>query len=208
MHYYEDPQKREQKLTLDIVQTYWRYVADILKLDHDCRILIQMPKSMYAAKGDVDIAVWSHPNSESEALIAVEIKTMHLDKEGKLKSQKLNRHEKQLRNLEKDGWDYVWLFDFIVTEPVEGWWHPQAFDGYTKHKKIVGTEFYGHAVFQVNSVSGRSECEAGSISYQVLCQASELSRKPHRANLMRVFQKLDFENNSVIIFPCNYLSEA
>ena len=116
--------------------------------------------------------VWRNPGLEGESVIAVEVKVMFLNGKGNFKSKKALKHNKQIKALEKEGWDYVYFFDFIVVEPSESWFHEQAFEGFDKYDKTVKSNICGHVVFQINSVKHKPEPLAGSISYKVIKSAS------------------------------------
>ncbi len=189
LHYFEDPQRRESLLVEDVARHHWPFVGQVLGLPFQRQSLFtHLPKALYQKDGDVDIAVWNDPRTEKELLIAIEVKTLHLRRDGELKSQKPLKHEKQLLQLQEEGWDYVWLFDFIVTEPEAGWFHSQSFDGFDKHSKHVAPGF-GHAVFQINAVQGRPEADAGSLPQKVLAYPERIVLPSKREELLNVFRK-------------------
>lgn len=187
MHYFEDPQKRERHVTRDIVHTYLSPIAMALELTGEGIPLLEVQKSVYGAKGDVDLLIYYEPGKESESLIACEIKTSYLKSNGELKSAKANkrRTKTQLDNLRKDGFDYVWLLEFIVTEPAHGWFHPQAGEGLLIDTVTVEDAEFGHAKFQISAVSGRPEAEAGGISSRLVQKASRLPRSHKRENIIQ-----------------------
>ena len=172
MHYYEEHQKRETRLTNDIVSFHRWAIAGVLGMGPSDKIFVEFDKKSYGAKGDVDIVVWKNPGLEDESVMAVEVKVMFLNGEGSFKSKKALKHNKQIEALEKEGWDYVYFFDFIVVEPSESWFHGQAFEGFDKYDKTVKSKICGHVVFQVNSVKHKPESFAGSISHKVIKSAS------------------------------------
>ena len=173
MHYYKDNQDREHRLTHDVAAFHRWAISDVLTLSRSDKLFCEFDKQKYGSNGDVDIAVWQNPGEESEVTIGVEVKVIHLNKNGEFKSEKKFKHNKQIDALIKDGWDYVFFFDFIVVEPSNSWFHEQAFDGFDKYSKEVKSDICGHAVFQINSVAHKPESEAGSIS-------SRLIKKPSR----------------------------
>jgi hypothetical protein len=168
MHYCEEHQERETKLTNDIVSLHQWAIREVLAIGPADKIFVEFDKKAYGAKGDVDIVVWRNPELEGESVIAVEVKVMFLNRDGNFKSKKAFRHNKQIEALEKEGWDYVYFFDFIVVEPSESWFHEQAFEGFEKYDKTVKSNICGHIVFQVNSVKHKPESLAGSISHKVI----------------------------------------
>ncbi len=199
MHYYEDPQFRERKLTRDFVDIHQGTLCQILGLHIGDKIVVEFQKERYGASGDVDIAVWKNPNSKNEAFIGVEVKCLFLDEEGQLKSEKLLKHNKQIRALEKEGWDYAYFFDFIVTKPANGWFHPQAFEGHDNYRKTVESKHYGHVVFQINAVVGKPESMAGSISPKVLQEAKKLELRSGRQQIREAFKKIDFSSLPIVL---------
>jgi hypothetical protein len=199
MHYYEDPQSREKKLTRDFVYIHQSTLCQVLGLSQGDKVVVEFQKSRYGASGDVDIAVWKNPNSENEKLIGIEVKSLFLEEVGEFKSEKLLKHNKQIKALEKEGWDYVYLFDFIVTKPASGWFHPQAFEGYDNYRKTVESEKYGHVVFQINAIAGKPESMAGSISHKILQEAKAHKAKDGRLKIVEAFKSFDFSSSSVIV---------
>ncbi len=199
MHYYEDPQSREKKLTRDFVDIHQSTLCQVLGLSQGDKIVVELQKSRYGASGDVDIAVWKNPNSENERLIGIEVKSLFLEDGGKFKSEKLLKHNKQIKALVKEGWDCVYLFDFIVTKPASGWFHPQAFEGYDNYRKTVEGEKSGHVVFQINAVAGKPESMAGSISHKILQEAKAHGAKDGRLKIVEAFKSFDFSFSSVIV---------
>jgi hypothetical protein len=141
MHYYEEHQERETKLTKDIVSLHQWAIREVLAIVPADKIFVEFDKKSYGAEGDVDIVVWRNPGIEGESVIAVEVKVMFLNGEGNFKSKKEFKHNKQIKALEKEGWDYVYFFDFIVVEPSESWFHEQAFEGFEKYDKTVKSKF-------------------------------------------------------------------
>ena len=184
MHYYEEHQERETKLTNDIVRFHQWAIKDVLAIGPADQIFVEFDKKSYGAKGDVDIVVWKNPGLEGESVVAVEIKVLFLNLDGSFKSKKEFKHNKQIEALEKEGWDYVYFFDFIVVEPSEGWFHEQAFDGFEKYDKTVKSNICGHVVFQINSVKHKPESLAGSISHKVLKSASQNSGNNGREKII------------------------
>jgi hypothetical protein len=187
MHYFEDAQNRERMLVEDLARYHWMDIQRILGIEHEHRFVIHMDKRCYGAVGDVDIGIWVAPDTPDEQLIAIEVKTQFLCSDGLLRSQKREKHRKQLENLKRDGWDYVWLFDVIVTEPALDWWHPQAFDGFDQHARVVD-DGYGHCRLQINAVHGRPESEAGSIGQERLKVPWRLPAVPARQKIVRAFR--------------------
>jgi len=185
MHYYTDNQNREHRLTHDIVTFHRWAFSEILELNTSDKIICEFDKKQYGAEGDVDIVAWKNPGLENEAIIGVEVKVIHLNKQGEFKSKKEFKHNKQIRALVKDGWDYVFFFDFIVVEPSTGWFHEQAFDGFDKYSKEVESDICGHAVFQINSVEHKPEVEAGSISTKLIKAASPNLNNPGRDVILK-----------------------
>lgn len=198
MHYYEDPQSREKKLTRDFVDIHQSTLCQALGLSQGDKVIVELQKSRYGANGDVDIAVWKNPNSANQKLIGIEVKSLFLEQGGKFKSEKLLKHNKQVKALEKEGWDYVYFFDFIVTMPANDWFHPQAFEGYDNYRKTVESK-YGHVVFQINAVAGKPESMAGSISHHVIQEAKALEAKNGRLKIVEAFKNFDFSFSSVIV---------
>ena len=184
MHYYEEHQERETKLTNDIVRFHQWAIKDVLAIGPADQIFVEFDKKSYGAKGDVDIVVWKNPGLEGESVVAVEIKVLFLNLDGSFKSKKEFKHNKQIEALEKEGWDYVYFFDFIVVEPSEGWFHEQAFDGFEKYDKTVKSNICGHVVFQINSVKHKPESWAGSIPHKVIKSASPNSGNKGRAKII------------------------
>jgi len=99
MHYYEDRQSREKKLTRDFVDINQSILCQVLGLSQGDKVVVELQKSRYGARGDVDIAVWKNPNSENEKLIGIEVKLLILEENGKFKSEKRLKHDKQIKNL-------------------------------------------------------------------------------------------------------------
>ncbi len=198
MHYYEDPQSREKKLTRDFVYIHQSTLCQVLGLSQGDKVVIELQKSRYGASGDVDIAVWKNSNSENEKLIGIKVKLLILEENGEFKSEKLLKHNKQIKALEKEGWDYVYLFDFIVTKPANGWFHPQAFEGYDSYRKTVESDMYGHVVFQINAVAGKPESKAGSICHKILQEAKAHEAKDGRLKIVEAFKSFNFSSSSVI----------
>lgn len=199
MHYYEDPQSREKKLTRDFVDIHQSTLCQVLGLGKNDKVVVELQKSRYGANGDVDIAIWKNPRSENEKLIGIEVKSLFLEEDGEFKSEKLLKHNKQMKALEKEGWDYVYLFDFIVTKPATGWFHPQAFEGYDNYRKAVESEKYGHVVFQINGVAWKPESMAGSISHKIIQEAKAIEAKDARLKIVEAFKRFDFSSSPVII---------
>jgi len=189
MHYYTDNQDREHRLTNDLVTVHRWAFDDVIELGPLDKIICEFDKSLYGAEGDVDIAVWKNPGLEDEAIIGVEVKVMHLNKQGEFKSKKEYKHNKQIKALIKDGWDYVFFFDFIVVEPSVDWFHEQAFDGFDRYSKEVESGICGHAVFQVNSVAHKPEAEAGSISKKLIKAASRNFNNSGRAAILKALRE-------------------
>jgi len=188
MHYYADNQNREHRLTHDICRFNLWAIAGILKLGPHDKIICELDKQRYGAIGDVDIAAWKNPGQMHEAIIGVEVKVIHLDKTGEFKSKKEFKHNKQLNNLVKEGWDYVYFFDFIVVEPSESWFHEQSFDGFEKYTKEVNCQSCGHAIFQVNSVAHKPEVQAGSISAILLKEAMRNLNNSGRGKILEALR--------------------
>lgn len=155
-------------------------------------MFVEFDKKLYGAKGDVDIAVWRNPGLENESIVGVEVKVLFLNREGGFKSKKELKHNKQIKSLEKEGWDYVYFFDFIVVEPSESWLHEQAFDGFEKYDKTVKSDICGHIVFQINSVKHKPESIAGSISHRIIKSAIRNIGNKGRENIISALR----ENNA------------
>lgn len=176
MYYFQDPKNRERRVTHDISRTYLDSVARAIGIKGGVYTFSEFQKALYSAEGDVDLLIYHEPFTPGESLIACEIKTSYLDSAGKLKSGKPKKSLKQLRNLEADGFDYVWLLEFVVTEPGQDWFHPQAADGVGIHTADLANLPYGHAKFQICGVAGRPEADAGSITYEAIQLAQRLPR--------------------------------
>lgn len=195
VHYFEDPQSRERKLTHDVVQYHWSQVAQAMGLNVPHQVFVELDKKLYGTIGDVDYAIWVQPNTSCECLIGIEVKTTYLQRDGTLKAQKKEKHQKQIQRLQQEGWDYIWLLDFIVTEPAHDWRHPQSFDGFHKYEKVAGPSI-GHIVFQINSIMGRPESEAGSISQKVLAAAERQPSQASHNTLLSAFYNADQSNST------------
>jgi hypothetical protein len=100
MHYYEDPEGREKKLTRDFVDIHQAELCRALDLHSGDKIVVELQKRRYGRFGDADIAVWKNPRSENEKFIGVEVKCLFLNSEGRFKSEKVSKHRKQIRALE------------------------------------------------------------------------------------------------------------
>ncbi len=189
IHYYIDNQNREHRLTQDIVRYHPWVFSDVLCLTPSDKNFCEFDKCRYGAEGDVDIVVWRNPGSESEEIIGIEVKVIHLNKEGEFRSKKEFKHNKQIKALVRDGWDYVFFFDFIVVSPSDSWFHEQAFDGFDNYSKRVECDICGHAIFQINSVSHKPEAEAGSVSTRIIKDASKNLNNPGRDEILRALRE-------------------
>ena len=198
MHYYEDLQNREKTLTRDFVSTHLRELYSVLDLKYGDLVVVELQKHRYRKDGDVDIAVWKNPGSQNEEIIAIEVKVIFLDKDGSFKSEKLVKHNKQINALIKEGWDYVWFFDFIVNMPSQGWFHPQAFDGHDNYRKSVDAAACGHVVFQINSVAHKPESMAGSISKNELRVATKNAKQENREILLNALREMKLSSPMTI----------
>ena len=108
MHYYEEHQERETKLTNDIVRIHQWTISEVLAIGHADKIFVEFDKKSYGAEGDVDIVVWKSPGLEDEFVIAVEVKVMFLNSEGNFKSKKnLSTTSKLKLSKKKDGTTYI-----------------------------------------------------------------------------------------------------
>lgn len=183
IHYFEDPQNRERKLTRDIAQIHLSTIALALELVGKGVPMFEIPKQLYGAQGDVDLLIFYEPDSEKEALVACEIKTIHLTRSGELKSVKAKKSNKQLENLRRDGFDYIWLLEFIVTEPAGSWFHPQAGDALFQETAKIANPSFGHAKFQIGAVAEKPESDAGSIGWKVVRPAVRQPVTDNRARL-------------------------
>jgi hypothetical protein len=192
VHYYQNNTDREKQLTRDFVSVHQAELCRALDLHQGDKVVVEMQKSRFARAGDVDIALWKNPYAENETFIAVEVKCLFLDSQGNFKSEKALKHNKQIRLLEDEGWDYVYFFDFIVTEPAIGWFHPQAFAGHDKYAKKVESAACGHLVFQINSVAHKPESMAGSISCKTLQLSQRLATTEKRERIKSAFISIDF----------------
>lgn len=176
-----------------------RLLCSLLGLKRGDKVVIEFQKKKYGRSGDVDIAAWINPNTEDERIIGVEVKSLFLNADGVFKSEKLLKHNKQLNALEKEGWDAVYFFDFIVSSPANGWLHPQVFEGYENYRKVVESMNHGHVVFFISSVAGKPESVAGGISHEVLQEAMPLSQKPDRIKILEALKKIDFSSSPIVV---------
>lgn len=191
MYYFEDSQSREHNVTRDIAQTYLSTVLKELELSGKVIPMFEVQKLIYGAKGDVDLLLYYEPDTETESLlVACEIKTIHLTSDGQLKSVKAKKRKTkiQLANLQEDGFDYVWLLEFIVTEPANSWFHPYAGDALFMETTTLENSNIGHAKFQISAIAGKLEADGGSIARRVIQKANRLPRRPQWENLMGVIR--------------------
>lgn len=184
MYYFQDPQNRERNVTRDLLHQHLSQVVSALEIESDGLCFCELNKSVYGAAGDVDLLFFCEAEGVPSLLIACEVKTIYLSPEGKITSPKTKKSDKQLKSLEKDGFDYVWLLEIIVTQPAASWIHPQAGDGILMETGSVTSSSYGYAKFQISGVSERLEVDAGSLGQLVVQKAKRLSQSPRREALL------------------------
>jgi len=175
MHFKNETQQREHRVT-EMLASPGFLQMDLLRelrIESPPLIACELDKSLYARNGDVDLVFATGWNTGAERLYAIEVKVMVLDGGGHFRSEKLNKHNKQLELLRNEGWHYVYLLDVIVTQPAQGWFHPQAFEGFDNYRKEVGDQCVGHIVLQINAVAHKPETEAGSFAFHQVCPAIE-----------------------------------
>lgn len=172
-HFKDHQQERERHVTATFARdgVLHSQLAEAIGIEGSYWLTTEFDKSKYGCKGDVDIAFVENPGGPQEAIYAVEVKVIYLDPLGQFKSEKKEKHHKQIKLLETEGWNKVFLLDVIVTAPAETWFHPQAFEGFDKYRKAMRSKNAGHIVMQVNSVAHIPETSAGSVSTKVLQHA-------------------------------------
>jgi hypothetical protein len=154
MYYYQNHNKWEKKLTRDIVTNHKHILEEALNLGYADKIIVEFQKNRYQKHGDVDLAILKNAGSGTQDIIAAEIKVIHLNEKGGWESEKIGKHNKQINALIKEGWDYVYFFDFIVTKEEPNFIHSQSFDGFDRYRKNVEHPACGHIVFQIENVFG------------------------------------------------------
>ena len=173
MHFREDTQTREHRVTQALVSPgpLQYELMSSLELNGTCVLIPELDKATYGKIGDVDIAIICNLGQREETICGIEVKVMHLTSDGRFKSKKEGKHVKQIRQLEEEGWDRIYLLDVIVTDPAQGWLHSQSIDGIANFEKECGGTIAGHLVMQINSVAHKPETDAGSASCILLKQA-------------------------------------
>lgn len=175
MHFRDETQQREHRVT-EMLASPGFLQMDLLRelrIESPPLMARELDKSLYGRNGDVDLVFATGWNAGSERLYAIEVKVMVLESDGNFSSEKLNKHNKQLELLRNEGWHYVYLLDVIVTQPEQGWFHPQAFDGFDNYRKEVRDQNVGHIILQINAVAHKPETEAGSFAFHTVRQAIE-----------------------------------
>ena len=179
MHFRDETQLREHRVTEALASPGFLQTDLLRELrieSHPC-IARELDKSLYGRRGDVDLVIATGWNTVAEKLYAIEVKVMVLDGDGRFRSEKRNKHSKQLDLLRDEGWHYVYLLDVIVTHPAQGWLHPQAFHGFNNFQKEVEDQHIGHIVLQINAVDHKPETDAGSFTFHQIQPAIENMRR-------------------------------
>jgi len=168
-HFRDGAQEREHRVTVALSQPGPLHASLVrtLRIDKPYWVTAEFDKAAYGRKGDVDLAFLIDPGKRHERLYALEVKVAYLDTSGILKSEKKNKHHKQLRLLCNEGWHKVYLLDVIVTAPATNWWHCQAGEAAQKLRKTIDDNVCGHLVMQINAVAHKPETEAGSVSCEM-----------------------------------------
>lgn len=178
VHYYEDNLHREGRVTRFLSVHFCQDLLGVLGIEPPAFVVSELSKHRYGRDGDVDLAVIRfQPDTpiQPENIVetaAIEVKVSHYDSRGKYHSLKPGKHKKQMRVLLKESWNRVYLMDVVVSEPVEGWFHPQTFDILNSFAKEVGVNDCGHIRMIKHGVLGRPEETAGSGIPEVLTEAT------------------------------------
>lgn len=199
MYYYQNHNNWEKKLTRDIVTSHKYILEKALTLDCADKIIVEFQKNRYQKYGDVDLAILKSASSGTQDIIAVELKVIHLNEKGEWESEKREKHNKQINALIKEGWDYVYFFDFIVTKEEPNFIHSQSFNGFDRYRKNVEHQACGHIVFQINPVDGKSEESAGSISFEEIHKPIKNEAPGVKSKIIQAISAIDFQGSSVFI---------
>ncbi len=173
-YFNEDSNNRESRVTRFLSRQFYENILEIVKLEPPVVICSELNKSRYDRIGDVDLVICKlHRNGpinpeNIEKMIAFEIKVSVYEGNGKYRSLKLGKHERQLENLKKEAWDQIYLMDIVVTDPYPGWMHPYALDILDSFAKDQSVKECGHILLVKTSVLGRSENESGGIFKKML----------------------------------------
>lgn len=187
MHFRNETQQRERRVTEALASPGFLQMDLLreLRIESPPLIARELDKSLYGRNGDVDLVFATGWNTDAERLYAVEVKVMVLDGGGHFRSEKLNKHNKQLQQLRGEGWHYVYLLDVIVTQPAQSWFHPNAFEGFDNYRKEVIDQCVGHIVLQINAIAHKPETEAGSFAFHQVHPAIENMRGGQSINEIR-----------------------
>lgn len=191
MHFRDEQQEREHQVTQALVNPgpLHRELVRALGINSRYWVEAEFNKKAYKRIGDVDLAFSINPNTRWEQIYAIEIKVMQLRSDGTFQSEKRNKHEKQLTQLQKEGWHRIFLLDVIITQPAQGWCHPQAEEGLKQFTKEVQNEIAGHIVMQINAVAHKSETEAGSVNCELLKESCfQRSSGEYRRNIIQALR--------------------
>lgn len=174
MHFKAYEQLREHRVTEALTSPiFLPALLRELKVESMPLMVRELNKSLYGKNGDVDLVFAAGWGSDAERLYAIEVKVMVLESDGHFRSEKRNKHHKQLDRLKAEGWNFVYLLDVIVTQPSEGWFHPQAFEGFDNYRKDVPDQDIGHIVLLTNAIAHKPEIAAGSFSFKRMQPATE-----------------------------------
>lgn len=187
MHFRDQTQQREHQVTEMLASPGPLQVRlrRELRIESPPLIACELDKSLYGRNGDVDLVFATGWSASAERLYAIEVKVMVLDGGGHFRSEKLKKHNKQLELLRKEGWDYVYLLDVIVTQPAQDWLHPQAFEGFDNYRKEVGDQRVGHIVLQINAVDHKPETAAASFAFNQIRPAIKNVQRGQSINEIR-----------------------
>lgn len=187
MHFSDERQRREHWVTKALVTSDFLKTGLLreLGIESEPRVAREFDKACYGRSGDVDLVFATDWNTASERLYAIEVKVMILEEDGRRRSEKLKKHNKQLNLLKSEGWHYVYLLDVIVTQPAQSWFHPQAFAGFDAYQKTVEDQSIRHIVLQMNAVAHKPKAEAGSMSFRVIRSATESAHRGRSLDAIR-----------------------
>lgn len=110
MHFKDEIQKREHRVTEALASPGFLQMNLLreLRIESPPLIACEIDKSLYGRNGDVDLVFAAEWNTSAERLYAIEVKVMVLDDNGHFRSEKLNKHHKQLELLRNDGLPSNW----------------------------------------------------------------------------------------------------
>jgi hypothetical protein len=174
-----DPQ-RESKVTRIIAEHLFDDIIAIAELKLPVLMITEFDKNEYGRQGDVDVACFEIKGQNTSEFIldepvAFEFKAAYYDEiSNSLKSLKIGKHIRQIKNLVNEFWVKAYLADVLIMPPAVTWGHPKTFDAIDMFEKKVEIPECGHVLFIKESVVGRPEGVSGGLSNRLIQSPTKL----------------------------------